>query len=105
MPDVEGVRYEIIDGALHVTKQPRWEHQFTCNEIGGALGAWNRQTGLGVAMTAPGLVFAEDEDVAPDVAWVSRARMASVVDDAGHFRAAPDLVVEVLSSGDRKSVV
>ncbi len=102
MPDVEGVRYEIIDGELHVSKQPRWEHQFTCNEIGGALGPWNRQTGLGVAMTAPGLEFAEDEDVAPDVAWVRRARMAAIVDEAGHFQAAPDLVVEVLSSGSAK---
>ncbi len=101
LPDVDGVRYEIIDGELHVWKMPHWEHQFACNEIGGALGAWNRQTGLGVAMTAPGLVFAEDDDVAPDVVWVSRERLATIVDAAGHLQAAPELVVEVLSPGAR----
>ena len=101
MPDVEGVRYEIIDGELHVSKMPHWEHQFACNEVGGALGAWNRQTGLGVAMTAPGLVFADDEDVAPDIAWVSRERLPAIIDDAGHLTAAPELVVEVLSPGSR----
>ena len=26
LPNVEGVRYEIIDGELFVSKQPRWEH-------------------------------------------------------------------------------
>ena len=48
---------------------------------------------------APGLIFAEDEDVAPDVVWISRARLAQVEDEAGHFRAAPELVVEVLPPG------
>ncbi len=65
MPDVEGVRYEIIDGELHVSKMPHWEHQYTIIALGAALHVWDTQTGRGVTMTAPGLVFAEDEDVAP----------------------------------------
>ena len=101
LPEVEGVRYEIIDGDLFVSKMPRWEHQYACSTIDSALQVWNRETGLGVAMAAPGLVFAEDDDVVPDVVWVSRERLASIVDDAGHFRAAPELVVEVLSPGAR----
>ena len=27
LPDVEGTRYEIIDGELHVSRQPHWEHE------------------------------------------------------------------------------
>lgn len=99
LPDVDGVRYEIIDGDLYVSKTPDARHQYACLEIGSALSQWNRQTGAGVAFVAPGLVFASDEDVVPDVAWVSRDRLLLIMDDRGHFRAAPDLVVEVLSPG------
>ena len=101
LPEVEGVRYEIIDGELHVSKMPRWEHQYTSNAVGSALHVWDTQTGRGITMTAPGLVFAEDDDVAPDIVWVSQERLDVIVDEGGHFRAAPDLVVEVLSPGSR----
>jgi Uma2 family endonuclease len=99
LPNVEGVRYEIIDGELYVSSQPDWHHQYTCHEIGAELRNWDRQAGLGVTIPAPGLVFAEDDDVAPDLIWVSRERLAAVQDKAGHLSAAPELVVEVLSPG------
>ncbi len=99
LPKIEGVRYEIIDGELYVSSQPDWHHQYTCHEIQVDLGIWNRRTGLGVILPAPGLVFAEDDDVAPDIVWVSRERLAAVQDRAGHLSAAPELVVEVMSRG------
>jgi Uma2 family endonuclease len=57
------------------------------------------QTGAGEANLAPGLIFAEDDDVAPDVVWLSSARRASILGADGHLHAAPELVVEVLSPG------
>jgi Uma2 family endonuclease len=99
LPDVDGVRYEIIDGDLQVSKQPHWHHQFACGEVYRALQGWNDRSGAGVAILAPGLIFAPDDDVAPDVAWVSEARLSGMTDSAGHLRAAPELVVEVLSPG------
>ena len=99
LPDVDGVRYEIIDGELYVSRQPDWHHQYTCNEVAVELRNWSRQTGLGVIIPAPGLIFAADDDVAPDLVWISRERLAAVQDEAGHLRAAPELVVEVLSRG------
>jgi Uma2 family endonuclease len=99
LPYVEGTRYEIIDGELHVSTMPRWEHQYACSRIIAALQAWDDQTELGVTLGAPGLVFSPDNDVAPDVIWVSRARLAAALDAGGHLRAAPELVVEVLSPG------
>jgi Uma2 family endonuclease len=101
LPDVEGVRYEIIDGELYVSKQPQWHHQYAGGEAFLALQNWSHQTGLGFASTAPGLVFASDNDVAPDVVWTSRERLASTLDASGHLRAAPELVIEVLSPGSR----
>jgi Uma2 family endonuclease len=60
---------------------------------------WSDQHGAGVALIAPGLVFAEDDDVAPDVVWVGGERLAGMLDQAGHLTKAPELVVEVLSPG------
>ena len=55
------------------------------------------RTGRG--LIAPGLIFGEHDDVAPDVVWVSRERLAEALDQAGHLTKAPELVVEVLSPG------
>jgi Uma2 family endonuclease len=99
LPDVEGTRYEIIDGDLHASKQPSWEHQYACIALGAELLSWSRQSGLGRPVVAPGLIFAPDDDVAPDLVWISLARLAVARDAAGHLRSAPELVVEVLSPG------
>jgi Uma2 family endonuclease len=98
-PDIEGVRYEIIDGELYVSTAPNWQHQYACGTIVAALGAWNRRTGIGESVHAPGVIFAPDQEVIPDAVWISRERLASGLDDDGHLRVAPELVVEVLSPG------
>jgi Uma2 family endonuclease len=98
LPD-DGNRYEIIDGSLFVAKQPHWHHQFACSQLIRFLGEWNDHTGAGVANLAPGLVFGQHDDVAPDVVWISNERLAMALDTKGHLRAAPELVVEVLSPG------
>src|SRR5438128_2565529 len=64
---LDDTRYEIIDGELHVSTQPHPFHQFTCAKFVHALLAWS-DTGGGVTLTAPGVVFAVDDAVAPDVA-------------------------------------
>ena len=99
LPAVEGIRYEIVDGDLYVSKQPHWHHQYTSDRIAHRLHDWNDRTGLGIALTVPGLVFSEENDVIPDVVWISRPRLDAVADAAGHLRAAPELVAEVLSLG------
>jgi len=98
MPD-DGKRYEIIDGELYVSKQPSWEHQLVCVRIVGALDAWSRETRAGVANAAPGVIFADDDAVAPDLVWVSKERLPTLLGAEGHLHAAPELVVEVLSPG------
>ena len=98
MPD-DGKRYEIIDGELYVSKQPSWHHQYTCVAISTKLENWNQETGIGQVNLAPGLIFAEDDDVAPDLVWISNARRDVALGDDGKLHAAPELVVEVLSPG------
>lgn len=97
-PD-DGNRYEIIDGDLHVSKQPHWHHQLVCSRISNELDRWAAADRIGVTIPAPGVIFAEDQAVAPDVVWISRERFGRVVGEDGKLHAAPDLVVEVLSPG------
>lgn len=94
-------RYELIEGELYVSKQPDWHHQLTCTNILGELRSWSLRSGSGLPNLAPGLIFAEDDDVAPDVVWISRARMATALQEDGKLHAAPELVVEVLSPGSQ----
>jgi Uma2 family endonuclease len=98
LPD-DGKRYEIIDGELYVSKQPHFNHQLICSEIIGELRDWNKRTGAGKALSAPGLIFAEDNDVAPDVIWISNKRLAAALGKDGKLHVAPELVIEVLSPG------
>src|SRR5919197_5397913 len=97
---LDDTRYEIIGGELHVSKQPSVEHQYAGNELAGELRAWSRATGAGIALPAPGVVFAEDDNVAPDVVWASTERLGRILGADGKLHGAPEVVVEVLSPGE-----
>lgn len=94
-----GKRYEIIDGELIVSRQPHWNHQYVCSKVFSLLDAWNTRAKAGTANCAPGVIFADDEEVVPDVVWISNQRLADAFSTDGHLHAAPELVVEVLSPG------
>lgn len=95
----EGKTYEIIEGELFVSRSPTFEHQYSCTHLSHYLVEWNLQSQLGEVVINPGLVFADDDDVEPDVVWISRERLVNALDESGHFRHAPELVIEVLSPG------
>lgn len=99
LPD-NGTRYEIIDGELFMTRAPHWGHQETCGKIFQELNTWSRSSGLGRAAINPGIIFTDADNVIPDVVWVSNERLTLLLDDAGHLTGSPELVVEVLSSGE-----
>lgn len=96
-PD-DGKLREIVDGELFVSRQPTWGHQDFIIELGTSLNVWNRRTRLGRVATAPGLIFTEDDDVAPDLVWISRERMARYL-RGGKLYGPPELAVEILSPG------
>ena len=98
MPD-NGKRYEIIDGELYVSRQPAFEHQYTCSRLDQFLGQWNDESNLGAVVQAPGLIFGRHDDVAPDIVRISRERLSNALDEARHLTIAPELVIEVLSPG------
>lgn len=98
LPD-NGNRYEIIDGELYVTRAPHNKHQKTCGRFFTVLDIWSRATNLGEAEIGVGLIFGENDDVIPDVVWITKEKYTALVDASGHFQGAPDLVIEVLSAG------
>lgn len=99
LPDVEGIRYEIIRGELIVSKSPGWEHQRTCANILFELEQWNREAKLAQVAPAPGVLFSRYDNVMPDVVWASQELLRTGLDDTGHLIRSPELVIEVLSLG------
>lgn len=99
IPDIEGVRYEIIDGELYVWTAPSWDHQGASYVLTGMFFIWTEGRHLGELRPTPGLVFPGDQNVIPDPVWISKERLVGALDDAGHLTVAPELVVEVLSPG------
>jgi Uma2 family endonuclease len=95
----DGKRYEIIDGELYVSTPPHWRHQRASFQFSQALDTWSEATEAGFTIEAPGVIFADDEAVAPDVVWISRERIDLVIGEDGKLHLAPDLVVEILSPG------
>ncbi len=100
LPDsLEDKRYEIIDGELHVARQPHYYHQRLCARLAAWLERWSEASGAGETAVAPSVIFAEDDNVAPDIVWIAAHRVSAVVGADGKLHSAPDLIVELLSPG------
>jgi len=95
----EGWRAEIIDGALYVSKAPGWDHQDVVRRLMLKLSAW-AETHPGRVNWGIGVLYADDDNVIPDLVWISAERLAQGLDAAGHLNElGPELVVEVVSPG------
>lgn len=102
IPDDGGwKRYEIVNGELFVTRAPHAHHQSAASKLNIRLGVWSEETELGSPIQTPGVVFTDIDAVIPDVVWASNERWENGLDKAGHFVVAPELMIEVLSSGDK----
>jgi Uma2 family endonuclease len=99
-PDpIDDTRYEIIGGELFVSHQPHWRHQMATTRIIFAVEGWSAESGSGHVLDAPGVIFSQEDAIAPDLVWIASDRFALVAADDGKLHLAPDLVVEVLSPG------
>jgi Uma2 family endonuclease len=99
MPDVEGVRFEILQGDIILSKQPNWEHQAVCTKLIFELQKWCELTKSGQVAAVPGVLFSKYDNVVPDVVWITNERLARAKDEAGHLLESPELMIEVISYG------
>jgi Uma2 family endonuclease len=93
---VDGKRYELLRGEVHVTPAPATRHQFIVQNLAMGLGSHVIKTNLGEVLTAPlDVRLSEDAALQPDPIFVSNARAGMIQED--WIAGAPDLVVEVSS--------
>lgn len=96
-------RTELVRGLLIVREPAGSTHGRVAMNLGMELGVHVKATGAGQVFAAEtGFKLATNPDTvrAPDVAFVTRSRLPAP-DATGYPHLAPDLVVEVLSPGDR----
>ncbi|HXX22402.1 MAG TPA: Uma2 family endonuclease [Terriglobia bacterium] len=93
---VDGKRYELLHGEVHVTPAPATRHQFTVQNLAVSLGPHVIKNNLGEVLTAPlDVRLAQDTALQPDLIFISNARAGIILED--WIAGAPDLVVEVSS--------
>ena len=104
MLSAPGRRYELVKGELYEMPPAGANHGNIAMTIGALIHAHVRSRSLGYVFAAEtGFILRRDPDTvrAPDAAFVSRDRIPEGEMPAGFLELAPDLVVEVLSPGDR----
>jgi Uma2 family endonuclease len=98
----DGKRHEIIDGEHYVTPSANTRHQTVCTALTALLWIYLKQHPIGAVFVAPfDVVFSDLDVVQPDILYISRERAGVLTDQ--HVRGAPDLAVEILSPGTRKT--
>ena len=100
----DGHRYELVSGELRTMSPTGAQHAALIWRLAELLGPFVRKHDLGLGMGGdPGFVLSRDPDtvLAPDVAFISRERLATNPAGPAFWRGAPDLAVEVMSPNDR----
>ncbi len=97
MPD-DGNRYELIDGELYVSAAPSFFHQIVLINIAVAFTDYLREHPIGRVAPGVGVIFDDNNGVIPDLVFATRERLSRTL-AAGRFRAAPEMVIEILSPG------
>lgn len=99
-------RTELLKGEVMVMAPASVGHGKITMRIGARLEAYVTDVGAGQVYAAEtGFIIGRNPDTvrAPDVAFVSQERLAEMEDTTGFGKAAPDLVVEVVSPNDAAS--
>jgi Uma2 family endonuclease len=106
-PDPDGYQYELVRGRLVREPAPGAEHGLVDTRVIYALERWCRAAGAGVVMSNAGFALRVDPDTvrAPDVAFVTAARMPAHGYGGSYWRMAPDLAVEIISPSNRRAAL
>jgi Uma2 family endonuclease len=96
-PD-DGNRYELIEGELFVSRAPGIPHQRILLNLEIALSEYLKDNTIGILVPGTGAVFSDYDAVIPDLVFVRNERWQDVTSGQKIIRA-PDLVVEIMSSG------
>lgn len=104
----DGQRYELLAGVLRMMSPAGGRHGVVAGEVFLQVASYVKRHRLGQTFAAEtGFVLGRDPDtvLAPDVAFVSHARLGNFTRHPGYLPLSPELVAEVVSPGDRWSEV
>ncbi|MEY2516832.1 MAG: hypothetical protein QOJ89_4190 [bacterium] len=104
----EPYRQELVAGMLREMEPPGAEHGLVATQIARLLDAHVERHELGIVFGSEvGFHVAHDPDTvrAPDIAFVSRARVEQTGIPRGYWPGPPDVAFEVVSPNDRRSAV
>jgi Uma2 family endonuclease len=99
----EGTLAEVIENTLYMSPTPVTKHQRIVSKLMIHIGSFIEQNNSGEIFTAPYDVFLDESAnaVQPDILFVS-AENASIIDEESTIHGVPDLIIEVLSPGNKK---
>jgi len=93
---IDGKRYELVHGEVHVTPAPATRHQLTLQNLAESLGPHIHKQRLGEVCQAPlDVRLGEETVLQPDLIFIASAHAGIIQEN--WIEGAPDLAVEVLS--------
>jgi Uma2 family endonuclease len=98
----EGTLAELINDAIYISPSPNYHHQDLSGELSMQIRAHVKKNKLGTCVSAPMDVFLDNRNaVQPDVLVILADSLVILTDD-GKIKGAPDLIIEILSPGNKK---
>jgi len=97
MPD-DGNRYELIEGELYVSCGPGLTHQIVSDNIVYLIRRYLDRNPIGIVVSTIGLILSDYNGVIPDIVFFRHEDYDRLVSNERLY-SAPELVVEILSSG------
>ncbi len=97
----EGTLAEVINNVIYMSPAPSFEHQDVAAVLHTAMNVHVIKNNLGKCLYAPLDIFFDGNNaLQPDIVFISNENMGIVKD--GKVKGAPDLIVEILSPGNKK---
>ncbi len=98
----EGTLAELIENVIYMSPSPVSTHQRVLNKINNVLFTYLEEQSAGEVFVAPFDVYLDESSnaVQPDIIVVLKAN-ANIVEPNGHIHGVPDLLIEILSPGNK----
>jgi len=107
LEQIPGERWELVEGELREVPRPGGRHAKISARITNPLSTYLWDNDIGEIYVEGGFVLQLNPDtvLGPDIAAVLKHRLLPEEEEIGLMHQAPDLVVEIMSPGDRASEV
>lgn len=97
----EGTLAEVINNVIYMSPASSFPHQDVCTQLASLIRLHTSAANSGKCIASPIDVYFDDKNVfQPDIIFISNENMSIIKDEK--VKGAPDLIVEILSPGNKK---